>query len=158
MSRGLGRIQAAIENAFKQNPSTTYAVDELALIAYPGLTRVEKKHRVAVIRAADAVARDLGWQGMRAERPGHPVIYGNPLNLRSYATWTMRRDFLSGALTAEQIAAALDDPQAWRAQWSYVQPGSAWWQHVEINKARAAGDGAGADAMMAELNAPVNHT
>ena len=156
MSRGPGRIQTAIENAFRRNPSATYAVDELALIAYPALNRVEKKHRVAVIRAADAVARDLGWQGMRAERPGHPVIYGNTLDLRSYATWNMRRDFLSGALTAEQIATALDDPKAWHSQWSYVQPGGAWWKHVEINKARAAGDSAKADAVVAELNASID--
>ncbi len=155
MSRGPGRIQRAIEDAFRQHPSATYAVDELVLIAYPGLNRVEKKHRVATIRAADAVAKDLGWQGIRAERPGQPVIYGNPLNLRSYATWKMRRDFITGALTVERLEAALDDPKAWHSHWSWVQPGGAWWQHVEINKARAAGDNTSADTMVAELNTPI---
>jgi len=156
MSRGPGRIQRAIEHAFRQHPSATYAVDELVLIAYPGLNRVEKKHRVATIRAADTVAKDLGWQGMRADRPGHPVIYGNQLDLRSYATWNMRRDFIEGALTAERIEAALDDPKAWHSRWSWVQPGGAWWQRVEINRARAAGDNAVADAMIAKLNASVD--
>ena len=39
------------------------------------------------------------------------MIYGNPLDLRSYAIWAMRRDFLSGSMTPEQLAKALDDPK-----------------------------------------------
>lgn len=155
MSRGPGRIQRAIEDAFRQNPRATYAVDDLAALAYPGVNHIEKKHRVAVLRAGAAAAGACGWWYGWAERPGHPVVYCNPLDLRSYATWNMRRDFIEGALTAKQIEAALDDPKAWHSRWSLVQPGGAWWQHVEINKARAAGNDTRADTMVAELNTSI---
>lgn len=156
MSRGPGRIQRAIEDAFRQNPSATYAVDDLATLAYPGVNRIEKKHRVAVLRAGAMAAEACGWWYGQAERPGHPVVYCNPLDVRSYAAWNMRRDFLEGALTAEQIKAALDDPKAWHSRWNWLQPDGAWWQHVEINKARAAGEDTRADTMVVELNASLN--
>ena len=123
VSRGPGRIQRAIESTFRQNPSSTYSVDELAAVAYPGINQVEKKHRVAVLRAAAAAAETCGWWYGQAQRPGHSMIYGNPLDLRSYAIWAMRRDFLSGSMTSEQLAKALDDPKDWRSEWKNVQPG-----------------------------------
>ena len=147
MSRGPGKIQRAIADAFRQNPSATYAVDDLAVISYPGLNKIEKKHRVAVVRAADAVAKSTSWCGQRAERPGHQLIYYNLLDLRSYATGKMRVDFLSGSLSDAQITKALSDPKADWSRWDWVQPGGVWWQHVEINKARAEGRHAEADAM-----------
>jgi len=49
MSRGPGRIERAIEQAFSADPEATHTIDDLALAA--GLNRVEKKHRVAVLRA-----------------------------------------------------------------------------------------------------------
>jgi hypothetical protein len=152
VSRGPGRIQRAIESTFRQNPSSTYSVDELAAVAYPGINQVEKKHRVAVLRAAAAAAETCGWWYGQAQRPGHSMIYGYPLDLRSYAIWTMRRDFLSGSMTPEQLAKALDDPKDWRSEWKNVQPGGSWWYHVEINRADREGDEPRASQMRAELN------
>jgi hypothetical protein len=156
MSRGPGRIQRAIEDAFRQNSSSTYTVEDLAVIAYPGVNRIEKKHRVAVLRAGAAAAEACGWWYGQAEMPGHQMLYCNPLDVRSYATWNIRRDFIEGRQTAEQIAKALDDPKVHFSRWSWVQPGGAWWQHVEINKARAAGDNTAAEQQIAALNASVN--
>jgi hypothetical protein len=127
-------------------------VDELAAVAYPDINQVEKKHRVAVLRAAAAAAQTCGWWYGQAQQPGHSVIYGNPLDLRSYAIWNMRRDFLSGSRTTpEQLAKSLDDPTDWHSQWKYVQPGGAWWYHVEINRADRDGDELRASQMRAEL-------
>jgi hypothetical protein len=58
-------------------------VDELAAVAYPGINQVEKKHRVAVLRAAAAAAQTCGWWYGQAQQPGHSMIYGNPLDLSS---------------------------------------------------------------------------
>jgi hypothetical protein len=138
VGRGPGWIQRLVESAFKANPTVTYTVDNLAVMAYPNAPRIEKKHRVAVIRAAAAAAKVCGWWHARANRPGHPVVYGNPLDLQSYAAWNMQLDLLRG-----------EDLAAW------MQPGGIWWMHVEINKARAVGNDAEADIMTADLRGKV---
>jgi len=77
MSRGPGRIERAIADAFKANPRRALGVEELARIAYPGLAEVEKRHRVAIIRAADSVARGMGWRRLGGG-PGVPLAYRGP--------------------------------------------------------------------------------
>jgi hypothetical protein len=44
------------------------------------------------------------------------MIYGNPLDLTSYAMWNMRRDFLLGSMKSmtDTMFAALDE-RYWRA-------------------------------------------
>ena len=59
MSRGPGRIERAIEAAFTAEPSRAFPVETLALVAFPGVNRLEKKHRIAVLRAAHKVAERL---------------------------------------------------------------------------------------------------
>ena len=155
MSRGPGAIERAIEAAFTSNPSSTYSVEELAVIAYPGLNRVERKHRVAVLRAAEKAAARCGWQGWRAERPGHPVIYRNPFDVRSYTVGRERCDFVDGRDSVEVIERRLDDPSAHGSKWSWMQPGGAWWLHVEMAKARRDGRDDEAEALNATLQASV---
>ena len=155
MSRGPGVIERAITAAFTDNPSRTYTVEELAALAYPGVNQVEKKHRVAVIRAADKAAARLGWIGWRVYRPTHPRLYLNPYDLRSYAVGRMRADFLDGSDPVVEIERRLDTPGVHRSMWHLVQPGGAWFQHVEIYKAKRDGRDGEADAMKAALNASV---
>jgi hypothetical protein len=52
MSRGPGRIERAIEALFASQPGRTFSTEELVEAAYRGVNRTEKKHRVAVLRAA----------------------------------------------------------------------------------------------------------
>jgi hypothetical protein len=52
MSRGLGRVGRAIKAVFEAAPDDAFTVEELCRLIYPGISQVEKKHRVAVIRAA----------------------------------------------------------------------------------------------------------
>ena len=61
MTIGPGRIERAIAATFFAQPSMTFTVEELVVIAYPGLNRIEKKHRVAVRRAANKVAVREWW-------------------------------------------------------------------------------------------------
>jgi len=155
MSKGPGRIERAIRVAFTENGSRSYSVMELAAIAYPGVNRIEKKHRVSVIRAANNAANALGWWYWQAEAPGHPLYYCNPLDVRSYALCRIRVSYLGSRDDQDHLERLLDDPSVHNSRWAWIQPGGAWFQHVEINRARREGDEAKADAMNVELNAGV---
>lgn len=160
MSRGPGKIERAIEAAFSAMPSATFSVAELGPIAYPGLNRVEKRHRVAILRAADKVAARLWWKGLTSERPGGSIVYCNLLDVHSYALGRLRADFLTGAEPIARLETFLiepepGDPFAHRSRWDVVRPGGAWWLHVEAAKADRAGDSAQAAAIMDGLRADV---
>jgi hypothetical protein len=102
---------------------------------------VEKKHRVAVLRAADNVAKRLGcWEKYKCERfcqtkaTGLGSVYVNVTNVHSYAIGRLRTDFLSGSpldVLEAKIAEGGDDRYT-----SLVVKGGAWWVHVEIAKAK----------------------
>ena len=86
MSRGPGRAQRVIAEAFRSAPSQTFTVEQLILRVYPGVNRAEKKHRVAVLRAADAICWPMGWARWRSNQQSNLIVYFNMLDLRSYAT------------------------------------------------------------------------
>src|SRR6516225_6738775 len=111
MSRGPGRIQRAIEAVFSNSPTETFTVEELAVIVYPGINRVEKKHRVAILRAAYASLDRTGWGAFGSARPGRHTVFFNWLDVRSYATARMRSDFLYYMHSPLEIVAMLDDPK-----------------------------------------------
>jgi len=106
-------LQLSIAALFESNPHDTFSTEEIVRHVFPGLDLIEKKHRVAVIRAADSVCTRLGWSGGRAECPGHPTIYYNVLDVQSYAQFKHRA---KGAKIREED----------------LMPGGVWWWHVEI--------------------------
>jgi hypothetical protein len=73
MSRGPGKIERAIGQAFKAEPERTFGTDDLIAIAFPHIDQVEKKHRVSVLRAARGACRWTGfvpfnrWPGVPGE-------------------------------------------------------------------------------------------
>ena len=161
MSKGPGKIERAIEAAFMAAPSATFSVEELGPIAYPGINRVEKRHRVAILRAANKVAVRLWWKGLTSERPGGAIVYCNLLDVRSYALGRMRADMMDGAEPLERLESWLEeprfgDPYRHRSKWDTIQPGGAWWFHVEMAKAEKAGDLAEAGRLRAELYASLD--
>src|SRR5205807_9024028 len=85
MSKGPGRIQRTIDAIFKDNPDSAFTVEELCSGVY-GYGKREKRHRVAVIRAAKAVAKNLPdivvWN---AEWRGGTLIFFNHRSIMSYA-------------------------------------------------------------------------
>jgi hypothetical protein len=65
MSRGPGRIEHAIRQLFDANPGRAFITEELVAHCYPDADPdfVEKKHTVAVLRAAHkVVAADPNWR------------------------------------------------------------------------------------------------
>jgi hypothetical protein len=78
MSKGPGHIERAIAAAFVAQPQGLFGTDELARICYPGLTWIEKKHRVAVIRAATKVAQRMSWDLLRYTHGYRCLVFYNP--------------------------------------------------------------------------------
>jgi len=118
----------------------TYTVEELVAIAYPGVSRVEKKHRVVVARAASKVAAREWWSCTRAERPGHGIVYFNLLDRQSYAVGQIRGSYRFRELSHADVIAAIEDPntaplivEQWREA---MRRDGAFWREVESNRAK----------------------
>lgn len=149
MSKGPGRIERAVEAVFAVAPDDAYTTADLIDHAYPGINRVEKKHRVAVIRAAKNICRRTGWRWFMTRALGGTLVFWNPYDVRSYAIGRLKADFGMGyrsnderivwclGRTAEKIQAML----APRGDHHHlVVEGGAWWRHVQINIADRDGD------------------
>lgn len=146
MSRGPGIRQRLIEAAFAADFDDIYMVEELAAIAFPGVNRIEKKHRVATIRAAAGACARTSFAWLRSEAPGHQNVYFNRRNLRSYAIARVRAggyNHLSLDTIRERLDWPLDDPRRDRLGGGghlynarkLMEPGEAWHSHVEQWKA-----------------------
>jgi hypothetical protein len=70
MSLGPGRIQRVILGLIAAEPDGVWTTDQLCRLAYPGVNRVEKKHRVAVLHALRKLALPGEWMTRRRRRPG----------------------------------------------------------------------------------------
>ncbi len=90
MSTGPGKIERAIEAAFRERPSHAFCVDELSTIVFPEIYPpgkyqgpLEKKHRVTIIRAANKVAKRMGYLlrppfGSGGKHEGMALAFHNP--------------------------------------------------------------------------------
>jgi hypothetical protein len=100
MSMGPGRIEHVIAEAFSANHASIYTVEMLATLAYPGANRIEKKHRVAILRAGENACRRPGSSWWRTGHigtyiAGTPIVFYNECDIRSYS---MARYFTKGFL------------------------------------------------------------
>jgi hypothetical protein len=140
MSRGPGRIERAIETLFAAEPSRTFSTDELVKAVYRGVDRVEKKHRITVLRAADKVAKRLHWAKWQCERGGQGgggrgAVYVNLLDPRSYGLGRLRIDSTLAGKSMAELESMLDGGEGAKR----IAPGGAWWRHVEEAKAKLLG-------------------
>src|SRR5215469_4163006 len=133
MSRGPGRIERAIEALFTANPSRTFSTDEIVEAIYRGVNRIEKKHRVSVLRAADKVAKRLHWAKWRCERwglggdwrsslAGRGAVFVNTHDVRSYGLGRLRVDSFNASKSLDELDAMLDGKSA-----TLIVRGGAWW-------------------------------
>ncbi len=78
MSRGPGRVERAIKAAFDAEPTRVFTTEYLCTQVYAGATKIEKKHRVSLIRAAKRVLqREHNWRMTRTHMPGAPFLFFN---------------------------------------------------------------------------------
>jgi hypothetical protein len=144
MRRGSGRAEQIIEAVFAAKPDNAFTIEDLCARVYPG-EPIEKKHRVAVIRAAKEVAKRYGEiDTMIGEGLGGTLIFFNQYCVLSYA---MARLKSSSYRTNNQGRSLRENEADLRAKiapggldYELIAPGGAWWRHVEERIARRDGD------------------
>jgi hypothetical protein len=137
MSRGPGHIERTVAALFTSHPTATFSTSELVEAVYPGRNRIEKKHRVAVLRAATKLAERLGWEKWNCERAcqadmtDRGCIFANVCDVHSYTLGRLRADFLrSGEPVSELERRINEDPEV--AQ--LMARGGTWWMFVQQNR------------------------
>ncbi len=149
MSRGPGKIERAIEAVFAAEPDDAFTSADLCDRVYPGLNKVEKKHRVAVIRAAKNVCGRAGWVCDRTEALGGTLVFYNPFDVMSYAIGRIKTDMFTNyrnsdrrildhwRKTAEGIRGMFEPGGE---KHGMIVEGGHWWRHVQLNIAARDGD------------------
>jgi hypothetical protein len=157
MSKGPGRLERAIRQLFADKPGRALITDELVERCYPDARPFEKKHTVAVLRAAHkVVASDPNWQEWEIGGGRNVgLVFVNMDNIESYAL---------GRLISGDFVSAWRRPSEWRVE-EYknlrvkldtedhrrlMAPGAAWHRFVEIHRAERDGDTARAIRLKAE--------
>jgi hypothetical protein len=168
MSRGPGRIERAIIAAFAAEPDNAFTTDDLVERVYRGVNRIEKKHRVAVVRAAKNLSArshsNLDW--FRSEYLGGTLVFFDCCNVMSYAMARLKGDLLDHyrsndrRISPWQVTSE-SDLRARLAEGGrehkLVIEGGAWWRHVQSWRAeldaRRAGDTERIERVRAERKA-----
>jgi hypothetical protein len=96
MSRGPGRIERAIAAILDGEADNAFTTEDLCERVYSGVNRVEKKHRVAVLRAANRlVKRRDNTDCWRSDNLGGTRVYFNIDNVMSYVMARLKADNLN---------------------------------------------------------------
>jgi hypothetical protein len=138
MSKGPGRVELAIEQAFAEEPDNAFSVEDLCKWVYPGCRTIEKKHRVAILRAIKGRPNTERWHNdmkIGVHKFG-TVFFYTPDNVKSYATARLKAD-MNEWETEAMIHAKL---QKGGNERKYILPGGAWHRHTEIFKAKRDGN------------------
>lgn len=138
MSKGPGKIERAVVDLVAGNPDNAFTVAEACVQIYDLFLeyRVDRKHRVAVIRAIkSAIARGANLERMGWGGRGAAVVLYTPDNLTSYGLAYIKRHH-PDAWTDERARERL----AHKDYQEYMVPGGLWWCQVELVKARRAGN------------------
>jgi len=140
MSKGPGKIERAVVDLVASNPDNAITVEDACVRVYhlAAAYGVDKKHRVAVIRAANSAIKRganlglMGWGGR-----GRAAVLYTPDNLTSCGMAHIRTS-ASAWWTDEHARERLthEDYQ------EHMAPGGAWWCQVELFKAEHDGDAA----------------
>ena len=150
MSRGPGKIERAVETVFDTEPDNAFTTEDLCDRVYLGVNRIERKHRVSVVRAAKKVCgRRDDWQLRTGDKLGGVLVFFCRYSLMSYAMARMK---------SEHHYRCNDDrvPDWWKDKDSeqsmharlvpggdhrrLVVEGGAWWRHVQGYIAERDGD------------------
>jgi len=125
VSRGSERIELAVAAAFEKYPERSFTTDELAALVY-NTEHVEKRHRVAMLRATQHVCPRLGWDAYYIAAPGHMLLFVNQFGEQSYLRGRTRAH--CPHWSAEEIAENISHPNAhwaeryreWRREYEIV--------------------------------------
>lgn len=160
MSRGAGRVEQAILAVFSV-VGMSYTVEDLFKCAYPDAVQFERKHRVAIKRAASNACLKTGWTTWRRDNRGGGYIYYDPCDVISYASARLKgsdyryqsqdkwiRRF--NPMTDEEIFSQLE---VGGKNYDLVAEGGTWWKHSRMAQAKRDGDDATYSSLKAENDA-----
>lgn len=151
MSRGPGKIMQAILATLEGDRDNAFTVEELCQRAYPGVNRIEKKHRVAVIRGIrNVVSATPSFAIGGARQRGSTLILYRADHLQSYAMFRLKAHFPK--LAEAQLKARIEPGGPDRG---LIEAGGVWQREVLINIAVRDGDTETAQRVDGELNAEV---
>jgi hypothetical protein len=125
MGTGPGHVARAIEAAFAAEPGSAFSVDELCRRVYRGADRVEKKHRVAVLRAAKANPRLIYLPSYLS---GGTLIFFELGSVKGYGLARLKATNYSGKSDAE-LRGRLRKGGVCH---ELVAPGGDWYRQVEM--------------------------
>lgn len=141
MSKGPGRIERAIQAAFAAEPDNAFTTEDLIDRVYPGANRAERKHRVAVTRAAKQTCERLaeqGWRWASSESLGRRLVFYNMYDVQSYAMGRLKTDSYPRYRNTDPRSMRSASEDDLRARLSpggrdhhLVVEGGAWWSHVD---------------------------
>lgn len=146
MSIGPGRIGRAIIAAFAAEPDNAFVTEELITRAYAGLDKIEKKHRVAVLRAAKSLSVTIpciSW--LRSGGPGRRLVFFDRYRVLSFAMARLKAD--GGYKPSDRQTTPGRSEDDLRAELrrggrhhTYIVEGGAWWRYVQQSIAERDGD------------------
>jgi hypothetical protein len=159
MSKGPGRIERAIAAILDAEPDNAFTTEDLCERVYSGVNRVEKKHRVAVLRAANRLVKrrdNTGYQ--RCDNLGRTHVYFNIDNVMSYGMARLKADSFNHYRSNDDryftpsafLRRHMGFKKGYQYQWhrsseaelraelaeggkehKNVVPGGVWWKHTQ---------------------------
>jgi hypothetical protein len=148
VSKGPGRVEREIRAAFNADPDSAFTISELCCLIYPDDEFIEKKHNVAILRAARSLARrwpDFGWD--RSEQRGRGMVFFNAASVLSWAMARMKGDGVINYGDEEDMRAAL---MPGGREHRHIVEGGAWRRHRDQWIAERDGDTAALERLNAE--------
>ena len=140
----------------RSRPDDFLTVADFVASAYPGVNEPLKKHRVAVVRAADRAMSACEWGYVRHGALGGRNIYFNMRSIASYGAAKLRAA-ASGDFSDTDIrmmAAGVMEPPHWLQRYlDWCKEGEAFWNHVETWKAQLDGRDDDAAKLIADREA-----
>jgi hypothetical protein len=163
MSRGPGKIQRAVIAVFEAEPENGFLLSELCERVYRGINRVEKKHRVAVARAAHGIP----WLAhMKRDTLGGELVFYNPASVVAYGIARLKGDNFG------RYERNTDPRVSWRQPKSendlresllpegshhkYIAEGGAWRRFAAMEHAKLIGDIATCERLEREQKAEMD--
>lgn len=156
----MGKIEKQVHALLATEPDNAFTVEDLCEHVYG---RVEKRHRVAVLRVVRRIAaRETGpYRFLICETRGGELVLFDATNVISYATARLKADNLNGyrgkgfghrrrPMTRAQAEAPIQARLAREDTQKLIREGGWWWRHTQEAIARMNGDVAAADRVAAE--------
>jgi hypothetical protein len=147
MSKGFGIVQRKIDKLFSGDPEAVFTVEDLCKEVYDAFD-CTKAQRVAVIRAAKAVAkRHPGIEMWKGETRGGQSIFLHHDNVTSYAVARLIGEARGATWARKDQSHARETLSKDERYAELIKPGGTWWLFVQNWIAERDGD----KAKLAEL-------